>query len=238
LTVLDTLIMERTTRKGKRARNYDATGRAAQAERNRLDVLDAAERLFLAEGYATTIAAIAAEAKVSVETVYKRFGGKPGLLRAIRDRRLGGSGPVHAETRSNRARRLALDPVQVVAEWGRLASEVAPLVSPILLLIRDAAATNPEMTELRMELDDERLTRMRANARFLNTAGHLRPGISAAQAAELMWTYSSPELFELLVLRRGWSHARYGQFVADSITAMLRTTPGAFPLPAAGSSPR
>ncbi|MGH3646029.1 MAG: TetR/AcrR family transcriptional regulator [Micromonosporaceae bacterium] len=46
-------------------------------------------------GYAaTTLAAIAREAGVSVETIYKAFGGKSGLVRALYERGLTGIGPV------------------------------------------------------------------------------------------------------------------------------------------------
>ncbi|HVL03972.1 MAG TPA: TetR family transcriptional regulator, partial [Acidimicrobiales bacterium] len=56
----------------KPRRRYDARGRQEQARRTRWAVLEAAHRLFLEQGYAaTTMAAIAAEAAVSVETVYK-----------------------------------------------------------------------------------------------------------------------------------------------------------------------
>jgi hypothetical protein len=37
----------------------------------------------------------------------------------------------------------------------------------------------------------------------------------------VLWTYSSPELYELLVIRRGWSVERYGRFIADSMIAAL-----------------
>jgi hypothetical protein len=37
----------------------------------------------------------------------------------------------------------------------------------------------------------------------------------------VLWTYSSQELFELLVLRRGWSPERFGGFVANGISAAL-----------------
>ena len=68
----------------KPKRRYDSPRRAEQARQTRVEVLDAARRLFLHDGFAvTTIAAIAAEARVSVETIYKMFGGKPGLVRAI-----------------------------------------------------------------------------------------------------------------------------------------------------------
>jgi hypothetical protein len=62
---------------------------------------------------------------------------------------------------------------------------------------------------------------MRANARRLDEAGHLRPGVTVDEAADVMWTYSSAELYELLVLRRGMPLERYGQFVADAMMAAL-----------------
>jgi hypothetical protein len=55
------------------------------------------------------------------------------------------------------------------------------------------------------------------SARRLRDAGHLGAGITLAQAADVLWTYSAPELYELLVLRRGWSPKRYGRFVADAM---------------------
>src|SRR3954462_952069 len=97
--------MDRKRRPVKTPRQYDSTGRRQQAGRSRAAVLDAAQQLFLDDGYAaTTLASIAAAASVSVETVYKAFGSKAGLVRAIRDRALAGEGPTHAETRSDAMR--------------------------------------------------------------------------------------------------------------------------------------
>src|SRR5919199_6081715 len=92
-------------------RRYDSTGRREQARRTRELLLDTAERQFLAAGYAaTTLAAIAREAGVSVETVYKAFGGKSGLVRAIYERGLLGTGRVAAYERSDRMREEERDP--------------------------------------------------------------------------------------------------------------------------------
>jgi hypothetical protein len=41
-----------------------------------------------------------------------------------------------------------------------------------------------------------------------------------------MWTYSSPELYELLVLRRGWTADRYGQFIGQALINALLPSPG------------
>jgi len=90
--------MERNTTRVKPKRAYDSRRRREDARRTRVAVLDTAQRLFLTDGYSeTTIASIAQAADVSVETIYKTFGGKRGLVKAIWDRGLEGSGPIPAE---------------------------------------------------------------------------------------------------------------------------------------------
>ena len=206
----------------KRKRIYDASRRRELARRNQAKIVESAERRFLRDGYATTtVAAIAADADVSADTIYKSFGGKPGLVRAIRIRALQGERPVPAEQRSDELHTHDSDPAAIIQAWGTLTAEIAPRVSPILLLIRDAAATDPDVEALREEMDADRLRRMTQNARRLLDAGHLRPGLKLAHAADVLWTYSSPELYELLVLRRGWTPERYGRFVAAAMIEAL-----------------
>jgi len=206
----------------KQKRTYDATRRRERARQNRDKVIAAAERRFLRDGYGiTTIAAIADDAGVSADMVYKSFGGKPGLVRAICARALEGEGPVPAEQRSDELQAREPDGRKIIEGWGALTLEVAPRVAPILLLIRAAAAGDPEVAVLLDEIDARRLHRMTDNARRLGRAGHLRPGITVARAADVLWTYSSQELYELLVLRRGWPLARYGRFIADAMIDAL-----------------
>jgi AcrR family transcriptional regulator len=214
--------MEQNRRRHKHTRAYNSTNRLAQAERTRATVLDVAERMFLQYGYgATTLASIAEATHVSVETIYKAFGGKPGLVRAIRDRALAGEGPIHAERRSDAIRMRESNPRTIIRSWGSFVAELAPRGSPILLLVRDAAVSDPEMAALRAEMDADRLKRMSVNARHLHRRGYLRPGVSLKEATDVLWTYSSAEFYELLVIRRGWSKERYGRFVADAMSAAL-----------------
>ena len=206
----------------KQKRAYDSSRRREEAARNRDRIIDAAERLFLRDGYAaTTIASIAAEVAISADTIYKGFGGKPGLVRAIREKALLGDGPVPAEQRSDRTQAIERDGRRIIEAWGTLTTEVAPRVAPVLLLVRAAAITDPELESLLVEMDAARLRRMTDNARRLRATGEVRAGISLAQTADILWTYSAPELYELLVLRRGWSLARYGRFVADAMIDAL-----------------
>jgi AcrR family transcriptional regulator len=206
----------------KPKRRYDSVRRREQARQTREAILDTARRLFLRDGFApTTIAAIAEGALVSVDTIYKTFGGKPGLVRAICEHGLAGAQAVPAEARSDALLASEADPRTIIRGWGALTTEIAPRVAPILLLVRAAAEADPEMAELQSELNAQRLERMTHNARNLAAANHLRAGITVKLAGEIMWTYSSPELYELLVVTRGWPVARYGKLIADAMIAAL-----------------
>jgi hypothetical protein len=90
-----------------------------------------------------------------------------------------------------------------------------------MMLIRAASATDPKMAALLAEAEDQRRARMRHNARRLQRRGWLRPGVSLARATDILWTYSSIELYELLVLKSGWRVSRYGQFIGDAQVAAL-----------------
>ena len=203
-------------------RRYNSAARRAAASRNRDSILDTAEKKFLSQGYSgTTVVEIAADAGVSAETLYKTFGGKPGVVHAIYTRRLAGTGPVAAYERSDELRLHETDPVSLMQKWGALTAEVASALTPILLLVRSAAATDENMAELQAESNQQRLERMRHNALFLHTRGFLRENVTVDEAVDIMWLSSSPELYDLLVLQRGWSLERFGNFVASSMAAAL-----------------
>jgi AcrR family transcriptional regulator len=203
-------------------RRYDSSGRRERARQTRDQITDAAQELFLTDGYAaTTVAAIAAAAHVSVETIYKSFGGKPGLVRAIVDKGLTGEGPVPAEQRSDLIRDTEPDPRRILTAWGTFTTEIGPRTAPIIALAREAAASDPQIAALLDEVSATRYQRMTLNARRLADAGHLRPGITTGEAADILWTYSSPELYELLVTRRSWSAEQYGRFVGQALIAAL-----------------
>lgn len=206
----------------KPRRRYDSRRRREQADQTRQDVLDAARRHLLSDGYgSTTIGAIADAAGVSHETIYKAFGGKAGLVRAIWVRSLEGMGPVPAEERSDALRTNERDPRRLIGAWGAFMAEVASQVAPIVLLIRAAAASDARMAELLAEVDEQRLQRMEANARTLFERGDLRRGLTLEEARDILWTYTAPELYELLVARRGWSAERFGRFAAEQMIAAL-----------------
>jgi AcrR family transcriptional regulator len=214
--------MERIVDSVKGKRRYDSRGRQEQARRNRDAILHAAERQLAELGYAgATVASIAAEAAVSVETVYKAFNGKAGLVRALYERGLAGAGTVPAYERSDAMREHETEPTAVMREWGMLTAEVSSLVTPVRLLMRSAAVHDQEMANLLEDIEHDRLKRMRHHARYLKDRGYLREGISVGEAADILWVCSSAELYELLVLRRGWALPRFAGYVTQYMTASL-----------------
>lgn len=206
----------------KQSRTYDVSRRREQAEVRRKQVLAGARSLFLDRGYVgTTIDDVAQQAGVSAAMIYKSFGSKAALLRDIRDEALTGVGTAPAETRSDEMTTAALDGPTVVASWARLAAEVAPIIHPVLLMVVKAAAGDPEVATLHHEMEAERLSRMAHNAGLLRRRGFLRPGVSTVRARDLLFTYSSPELYDVLVQRRGWSVKTYSEFLRESISSAL-----------------
>ncbi len=204
-------------------RTYDARRRQEIAEEARRTVLARARKLFLAQGYGpTTIAQIARAAGVSPESVYKNFGGKPGLVRAIQKESLLGVGGPPAEQRSDLAQLTSTDSVALMDQLGRFTTEVGPLEAPIVLLIRDAAASgDADMADLLREVDDLRYRRMLRNARQMAARGLLHPRLNAIEAADIMFACTTSELYERLVIKRGWSAEQYGAFIAKTLKANL-----------------
>jgi AcrR family transcriptional regulator len=209
-------------------RPYRSPAREEQARNTRRQIVAAAHQLFLADGFAaTTIPAVATGAGVSVQTVYKVFGNKSGLAKAVFDVAIAGDD--EAVPVVDRARLMEVraepDARRKLALYGDHLAAVAPRHVPLQLVIRDAAATHHDAAAVWAELQAERLRGMAMFAAVLAEEGQLRTGVSRSAARDVLWTYNSAEVFQLLVLERGWSAKRYGRWVADALVAALLPLP-------------
>jgi AcrR family transcriptional regulator len=200
-------------------RTYDSSGRRKQAEATRAAVLAEARRQFLADGYAgASVSSIAEAVGVSVETIYKSIGPKSAIVRALWEQGLAGRGPVPAPSRSDA---LPDEAEALVNGWAALVREVSPLASPLTLLVKQAAAHDAEMAALLAEIDAERRARMRQNARRLIGLPGARVDLTLAAATDVVWFYTAPEMYEVTVVRGGWSVKRYADFVGDALRRQL-----------------
>jgi AcrR family transcriptional regulator len=208
--------------RGVKRRRYDASRRRAEAARTHARVLEVAERLLLSNGYAaTSVAAVATAAGVSAELIYKAFGGKAGLVREIQRRGLLGGGPVPARERSDAFSATDMDARSLLREWTRLSTEVAPRVAPITLLVRSAAATDADLADLLKQMAAQRLERMALNAERLTAHAGVRRDLTVEQIRDVMWTYTSPDLYDLLVGQRGWTVDQYRDFLFRGLSGQL-----------------
>ena len=205
-------------------RTYDSSRRQEQARETRRAVLAAARASFLDHGYVdTTIAGVAAGAGVSVETVYKAFGNKPALAKAVFDVSIvGDDEPVPMMEREFVRRNMAEpDPRVKLTTFGPHIAEVAGRTGPLVLVLRTAAATDRGAADIWDVLQAERLTGMGHFARHLREGGHLRAGVSEQQARDILWTYNSVEMWDLLVNQRNWSSKRFGEWLGRQLVAAL-----------------
>lgn len=193
--------------------------RDEQARRTRWAILEAARRQFREQGYAgATMAAIAAEAGVAVDTVYAAVGAKPVLFRLLVETAISGTDDaVPAEDRDY-VRRIKAEPrarrkLEIYAEAVRAISE---RMGPLHLLLRDAAAQAPELAQIRDDIAARRARNMRLLAQDLVDTGDLRPDIGGDEIADVIWTMNSAEFHHLLVVERGWSAATFERWLADS----------------------
>jgi AcrR family transcriptional regulator len=208
----------------KPARQYNSPRRQTQARETRAAILDAARTSFLERGYAaTTVGDIAAAVGVSVETVYKAFGNKAGLVKAIFDVAIvGDDEPVPLQEREMVARIEAeSDGRKKLAIYGTEYATRAERAVPVQLLVRNAAASDAGARAVLDQLNDERLGGMTAFAQHLADARVLRKGVRANDARDILWLYTSPEVYERLVIERGWSAKRFGTWIAEQLVAAL-----------------
>jgi AcrR family transcriptional regulator len=205
-------------------RPYDASRRRARADARRQDVVRAARELFERDGFrSTTIAAVAERAGVSPESIYKGFGSKATLAKAVFDVAVAGDDePVPVAQRPAAAavrdepdvrRKIAIFVEGLVDRLARSAK--------VYILIRDGRHVDDSLTPIWEKLRQEGLTGMTILGRHLLETGQLRDGIELDEVRDVLWNYLAIDHYERLVLMQGWSHDRYGQWLTRAAISAL-----------------
>ena len=208
----------------KAKRRYDSPRRREQAAATRREILEAAERLFTRDGYgATTMAAIAAEARVALKTVYVAFENKSGVLRALWNLRLRGERDELPVAQQQWYLSLMQEPdaerqLRRTAENSRA---VKLRIGPVLQIIGEAAPIDPDIAALWSRIQTEFRANQRTIAQSLADKDALEPNTDVERAADILWTINHPYLWRLLVAERGWSPEDYERWCADTLCAQL-----------------
>ncbi len=169
-------------------------------------------RLFAERGYAqTTIGAIAQAADVSRKTIFDSVGGKVQLIKLGYDFAITGDDePVALVDREVIAELAAEpDPLRMLDGFARLVTEINGRIATVYRVLRGAAECDPEARQLYETLQQQRRYSMEYPIPALTSLDALRPGLSATRAADLLWLYTDPTLFDHLVAGCGWTSSEF-----------------------------
>ena len=208
-------------------RRYSTPKRDARAAATRAQILAAAERLFLRDGYGrTSMKAIAREAGVSEKTMYLAFTTKATLLRQVIQLAVQGDEAGTPLAQRPEWRALLTGPAaEVFTRFAQLNAALMARTAAIIALGEAAASVDPELAEHRDSAHAETRANLRALATELQRRGALRRGISERYAADVMYAIATDEgIFLRLTGECGWSPARYADLIARTLTATLAPT--------------
>jgi AcrR family transcriptional regulator len=209
-------------------RPYNSPRRQQQAAATRRTVLEAAERLFLQDGYAaTTMDAIAAEAGVSLKTVYLPFSTKSGLLRALWDLRLKRDDADAPVVQHEWFREVLEepDPVRKLQLNARNLAAAKTRIGTLFRVIRGAAEIDADCGALWRLIQSDFHANQQMIVESIHRGGGLRRGLSVATGSDILWTLNHPDAWMLLAGQCGWSPHAYETWLAQTSCAQLLGTP-------------
>jgi AcrR family transcriptional regulator len=206
-------------------RPYDARRRRERAEAERRAtrgrVVTAARELFLSRGYvATTMADIAREAGVALQSVYTAGQSKADLLHLVTD--LAVAGDDEEIMLVDRADIVAIsaeaDPGTQVRMLASLIAATMERLAPVWIAYREAAAVDPKAAANMVAAHRRRRESFAAMTRMIPQA-QLR--LPVETAADSMWAIGSIDVFLLLRFVREWDARHYADWLGDTLVDLL-----------------
>ena len=202
---------------------YHSQRRQEQAEATRQAILEAARALFIERGYAgTTVADIAAAARVAVPTVYVSVGTKSAILGELR-KMIPVAAGVPGDTRA--AFELIRDPRQVISGLVAGVRRLLETSGELMYAIESAAPFEP----VAAEAWEEGMVIHRAGCGLaverLEALGKVKATASLAHAGDVLSFLSLPATWRTLSREYGWTFDEVETWIVD--TAMALITGGA-----------
>lgn len=168
---------------------------------------------------------IASEVGVAVETIYRAFGSKAGLFKAVVEAAVAGGAeradtPVE-ERPAIRALIEEADPRRQIAMYAATQPGIHRRSGPLLRALRGAAASDPELAQLWDQLEAARLAGQGRLVGMLAERGALRADLAIEAARDVVWTLCSLAVHDLLVIDRAWSVERYEAWLTQALAREL-----------------
>ena len=113
------------------------------------------------------------------------------------------------------------DPERQLRLLARNSCIVKVRIGALLGVIRDAAPSDPEIHALWELIQSDFYVNQRTVVESLDRKHALDPGLDIPRAADLLWTLNHPDVWLLLVGRRGWSPEQFEAWLGDTACAQL-----------------
>lgn len=191
-------------------------GRRLRAQRTKRRVVEAAYRVFCTRGYSAPLTDIAAEAKVSVQSLYFTYGTKIELLSHVLQYAVHGDDdprPPHAR------------------EWFGVMSEEPDVIRAVLVMLEGTqgiydrlgplagvfATSDPEIAALWERSEGLRYTGMSYTTDVLLAKGS--PRVTAQEAHDMAFVLFGPDVYRSFVTVRGWTPEAWREWTAKTLVA-------------------
>ena len=206
-------------------RPYDATKRRERAEEERRAtrrrVIAAAQRLFVAKGYAdTTMGDIARTAGVALQSLYKAASSKAELLQLVVDAVVAGDDEevMMSDRPSFTAIAENADPERQVRMMAALIASIQERSAPVQSVFRQAAAVDDTIAA---SLDRELRRRHESFAVIVRMIPEDRLRHPVEESTDTAWAIGSSEVYQLLRIRRGWDADHYQEWLSRTLVEQL-----------------
>ena len=201
----------------KGARPYRTTLREEQAQLTRRRILETARRLLVHRGFTqVTMQEVAREAGVAYQTVFSQFRSKLQLaleLCSLELRHVGEAVAMLTEAGDGS------DPEARLRMVGAFARRLYEPCAEVLRFMRQSG--DPDLISRYREIGVRRLQLFAELGPQLEQAGRLRPGLSGKQAIDLVWAMAGPEVYEQLVLDRGWTPEQFESWLGSAVADLI-----------------
>jgi AcrR family transcriptional regulator len=199
------------------AARYHSPLRARQAAETRRAIIRAATKLFSERGWtATTLPLIAADAEVSVDTIYATFGTKSALMMAVVDVAIVGDDEEAAMVdRPEFARFAEGERIQRLRTGVHYTVGVYQRSVPILKALQEAAASDDVARARLAQYDEDRRNTIVAGLALILGAP------APDDVVDAVWALGSPEVYTSLTAGRGWSAADTESWLVDMCSAIF-----------------
>ena len=180
-------------------------------------ILDAARALFETNGYhGVALETVARRAGVSRQAIYLHFDSKAALLTALHQRVF--ELDVEPELRKVWA---CPDAGAGLDAFVTATAVVAPKILGLFVALESAARVEDVAGATFEPPREGRRAECLRMARWLADEGRLAPGVSPAQAGDLLFALASLQCYENLVVICGWSARRWTTWLRSSLRTLL-----------------